>query len=51
VLVAVGEGVAVVGVSLVGGLDVADTGLVDDAASMITILVDVAVRPFWSVTT
>jgi hypothetical protein len=50
VLVVVEEEVAVGGGGL-GGVDVADTGLVDDAASMITVLVDVAERPLWSMTT
>ena len=50
VLVVFGEEVA--GES--GGLDgvvVARGGLIDAAASMMTILVEVAVRPFWSVAT
>jgi hypothetical protein len=49
-----GVGVVEVAVESDGGLDeldVDDTGVVDDAASMITVLVDVAERPFWSVTT
>jgi hypothetical protein len=50
VLVVFGEEVAVES----GGLDgvvVAWGGLIDAAASMMTILVEVAVRPFWSVAT
>jgi hypothetical protein len=51
VLVVVGEEVAVESAGGLDAVEVAGTGLADGAASMMTVLVEVAVRPAWSVAT
>jgi F0F1-type ATP synthase epsilon subunit len=51
VLVVVGEEIAVESDGGADGVDVACGGLVEGAGSMMTVLVEGAVRPVWSVTT